>query len=281
MLTVDAQVHIWSGGKPPMSANSGGSHRQIEAFSQDDLLAEMDAAGIDAALIHPPTSWEPNANALAEEAAAAHPGRFAILGHFPLDDPEARTILLTWKARPGQLGLRFTFAQPNTRAWLSDGTVDWLWSAAEQAGVPIAMPGAHVAMIAELAPRYPKLKLIVDHFGLRRASPDAEGFSNVDDLVALAKHPNVALKATGAPAYSREAYPFRDIHGVMQRLYDAFGPRRYFWGTDITRMPCSYAQCVSLFTEELPWLRGDDLELVMGRALCDWLGWRLPAKPQT
>lgn len=276
MLIVDAQVHIWGGGKPPASAAN--AHRQIDSFSKDDLLAEMDAAGIDAALLHPPTSWDPNANALSEAAAKAHPDRLAVLGHFALDAPDAGETLATWKQRPGQLGLRFTFAQPNTRAWLTDGTADWLWLAAEQAGVPIAMPGAHVAMIAELAPRYPQLKLIVDHFGLRRASPEAEGFSNVDELVSLAKHPNVALKATGAPAYSREAYPFRDIHGVMQRLYGAFGPQRYFWGTDITRMPCSYAECVSLFTEELPWLKGDDLELVMGRAVCDWLGWDLPPK---
>ena len=58
------------------------------------------------------------------------------------------------------------------------------------------------------------------------------------------------------------------------RLYDAFGPARWFWGTDITRMPCPWRQCVTLFTEELPWLRGWDLELVMGRALCDWIGWK-------
>ena len=49
-----------------------------------------------------------------------------------------------------------------------------------------------------------------------------------------------------------------------------------FWGTDITRMPCSWRQCVTLFTEELPWLTGRDLELVMGRAFCDWIGWKLP-----
>ena len=58
------------------------------------------------------------------------------------------------------------------------------------------------------------------------------------------------------------------------RLYDAFGPARWFWGTDITRMPCPWRQCVTLFTEELPWLTGRDLELVMGRAVCDWLGWK-------
>jgi hypothetical protein len=26
----------------------------------------------------------------------------------------------------------------------------------------------------------------------------------------------------------------------------------------------------------MPWLKGRDLELVMGRAVCDWLGWKLP-----
>jgi hypothetical protein len=33
---------------------------------------------------------------------------------------------------------------------------------------------------------------------------------------------------------------------------------------------------VTLFTEELPWLTGRELELVMGRALCAWLGWKIP-----
>jgi hypothetical protein len=47
-----------------------------------------------------------------------------------------------------------------------------------------------------------------------------------------------------------------------------------FWGTDITRMPCSWRQRVTLFTEELPWLKGRDLGLVMGEAVCNWLGWR-------
>jgi hypothetical protein len=41
-------------------------------------------------------------------------------------------------------------------------------------------------------------------------------------------------------------------------------------------MSCSWRQCVTLFTEELPWLSGNDLELVMGRAFCDWIGWDLP-----
>jgi hypothetical protein len=29
-----------------------------------------------------------------------------------------------------------------------------------------------------------------------------------------------------------------------------------------------------MFTKELSWLKGRDLELVMGRAVCDWIDWR-------
>jgi len=31
---------------------------------------------------------------------------------------------------------------------------------------------------------------------------------------------------------------------------------RMFWGTDVTGMPCSWRQCVTLFTEDLPWRKG-------------------------
>src|SRR5207244_2361920 len=76
-------------------------------------------------------------------------------------------------------------------------------------------------MIGQPAERHPGLKLIIDHFG----RPDA-AWTNLPELVAAAKHRNVALKATGAPSYSSEPYPHRDIHGHIRKLYDAFGPDR-------------------------------------------------------
>ena len=96
MQIVDAQVHIWAGGKP-----SNPNHRQVPAFTKDELLKEMDEAGVDAAVIHPPTSWDPNANAQAIEAARQHPDRLAILGNFPLDRPESRALVDGWKQQPG------------------------------------------------------------------------------------------------------------------------------------------------------------------------------------
>ena len=97
--------------------------------------------------------------------------------------------------------------------------------------------------------------------------------THMPDLLALAKFPNVAVKATGAPGYSSEAYPFRSMHTYLRQIYDAFGPERMFWGTDISKMPCSWRQCVTMFTEELPWLNERDKTLIMGDALCAWWGW--------
>jgi predicted TIM-barrel fold metal-dependent hydrolase len=274
MLIVDAQIHLWNAGKP-----TNANHRQVAAYTKDDALKEMDAAGVDAALIHPPASWDPNSNELAVEAARAHPNRFAILGNFPLDKPESRALIDGWKSRPGMLGLRFVFLQPHQKTWPTDGTIDWLWPAAERAGIPVALlAGTFLPKVAQVAERHPRLKLIIDHLGRSSGTKDDAAWANLSEMLALARFPNVAIKATGAPSYSSEPYPYRNIHGHLRRIYDAFGPARMFWGTDITRMPCSWRQCVTMFTEELPWLSGRDKELVMGRAVCDWLGWNLPQK---
>lgn len=271
MPTVDAQVHIWENGIPTNPA-----HRQISRFSKDDLLKEMDAAGVDAAVIHPP-GWDTNANEVAVEAARQHPNRLAILGNFPLDRPESRTLVDGWKQRPGMVGFRFTFNQPHQRTWPTDGTIDWLWPAAERAGLPVALAAANfLPVVGQVAARHPGLKLIVDHLGRTGGSKDAAGFANLPEMLALASYPNVAIKATGAPSYSSDPYPYRNIHPYLRQIYDAFGPERMFWGTDITRMPCSWRQCVTMFTEELSWLSERDKDLIMGRALCTWLGWNLP-----
>ncbi len=270
MKIVDAQVHLWATGKPSPH------HRQVPAFTAEDLLEEMREAGVDGVLLHPHLHWDSNANALAVNAARRYPERFAVLGELPPDHEESRAKIAGWRDQPGMLGLRFALVRPEERTWHEDGTMDWVWPAAERAGLPVAiLAWRFLPTVRAVAERHPGLKLILDHCGLVRPAQDDAAFANLDELLSLAKLPNVAVKATGAPGYSTQPYPFRNIHDGLHRIYDAFGPQRFFWGTDLTRMPCSYRQCVTMFTEELPWLSGAELEAVMGRALCDWIGWTL------
>src|SRR5882762_5724130 len=43
-----------------------------------------------------------------------------------------------------------------------------------------------------------------------------------------------------------------------------------------SRRTCCFSRWIDLFAKELPWLRGEDLDWVMGRGVCEWLGWPLP-----
>jgi predicted TIM-barrel fold metal-dependent hydrolase len=96
-------------------------------------------------------------------------------------------------------------------------------------------------------------------------------------ICALARYPNVYVKVSALPCFSTEPYPFRNLRGALAHIIKAFGPRRAFWGSDITRVPkrVGYPQVVTHFTEELDLLSRDDLEWLMGRALIDCLRWRV------
>lgn len=272
MKIVDAQVHIWDSGTPVSI------HRQVSRYTAEELLKEMDEAGVDAAVLHPP-SWDPRANEVSIDAAKRYPDRLSVLGFFDAADPASRQAIETWKQQPGMLGLRFAFLKPGTERWLFDGTLDWVWPAAERLGLPVGIlvsnQSGMLPVIGDIAEKHPGLRLLIDHLGRRRHSVDDASFADLDDMLALAKHPNVAIKATGAPSYSTDVYPYRNIHPYIKRIFESFGPRRMFWGTDLTRMPCSYRQCVTMYTEEMPWLKGEDLELVMGRGICEWIGWKI------
>ncbi len=277
MLIADAQVHIWAANTPerPWPARHA-PHRPVP-FSKDDLLREMDAAGVQRAVLVPP-SWEGERNDLALAAARANPDRFAVMGRLDTEAPASRGVLTTWRRQPGMLGLRFTFSRPGMREPLTDGRLEWLWNEAEAAALPIMVmvPRAMVELIDRVAERHPGLKLVMDHLSMISGTKDDEAFADLDKLLAIAKRANVSVKATALPCYTDDSYPYRRIHGHLRRVYDAFGPKRVFWGTDLTRLPCSYRQAITMFTEEIHWLTTEDKEWIMGRGVCEWLGWKLP-----
>jgi predicted TIM-barrel fold metal-dependent hydrolase len=277
MTIVDAQVHVWGADTPERPWPPGRAHMAQKPYpvTKDMVLRDMDAAGVSRAVLVPP-SWEGDRNDLALEAARLHPDRFAVMGRLAVERPESRPLVATWRRQPGMLGLRFTFHTELQRPWLTDGTADWLWPEAEQAGVPVMLytPGSLPA-VDRIAERHPGCRLVVDHLALPIGAKDDAAFADLPALLRLARHPNVAVKASALPCYSTEPYPFSGLHRHIRRVYDAFGPRRMFWGTDLTRLTCPYREAITLFTEELPWLSAEDRAWIMGRAISEWLGWPL------
>ncbi|MEK9661926.1 MAG: amidohydrolase family protein [Alphaproteobacteria bacterium] len=271
MDIVDAQIHLWGSGLP-----SNAAHRPVTWFTAGVGVALMDVGGVDAAVIHP-VPWDDNSQQIAFDAVAAHPDRFAMLGELPPAAPDIAERVAHWRDTPGALGLRYLLLGDAAQQQLAAGVFDPLWAAAEAAGVPIAMLATDsLEELGRIAERHPGLRLTIDHLGGRGGNTtlkDHEAMVHMPALCALAKHPNIAVKATGAPGYSAEAYPYPIMQDYVRQIFDAFGPERTFWGTDITKMQCSWRDCIAMFTEEMPWLSGGDLEQVMGKAICAWWGW--------
>jgi len=278
MVIADSQVHIWGPDTPerPWRAGAVKPHREVP-LGADELLREMAVAGVHRAILVPP-SWDADRNDLVLDAARMHPDRFAVMGRLDLKAPDARSLIADWRRQPGMLGLRCSFNRPQWTPILTEGHVDWLWKEAEKAGIPIMVMINHslVPLIDSVAERHPGLKLTLCHLALTSGRYDEEAFRDLDKLLQIARRPNINVKASALPCYTKDTYPYRRLHPYIRRVYDAFGPKRMFWGTDLARLPCSYRHAVTMFTEEIPWFTAEDKEWIMGRGLCEWLEWELP-----
>ena len=251
MLIVDSQVHAWSQGE------STGHHRR-SPITASVLKAEMDRAGVSRVVLVPPL-WDPGGNAYSLSLAQAEPERFAVMGLLEHDVADPRERLRTWTAQPGMRGIRFLLNSKERIAPMLEGRLAPLWPVAEEAGLVVALlipDGLH--LVGDIARSHPELRIIVDH---------------LPALLALAKLPNVHVKAAAVGDYALDPYPFRSLDEPLRRVFDAFGPQRILWGSDLSRLHHPYRQCVTHFSETLPWLSQSDLEQIMGgnvRRLLDW-----------
>jgi len=265
VLVVDSQIHLFEG--------YGAPHHGSRPYPVEQALADMDIAGVDAAINHPPF-WNPESHAYAIEAARRHPDRIATLAWVDLTAPDAPERVRAWRETPGWIGLRFVCMSEQERSWPTDGTMDWLWPLAEELGIPIALGGPLLLPLVEgLAQRYPQLRLTVDHLGFVAFTEDHRMVQH-EDVLAWSRFENVAVKLSGLPDYAGgDPYPYTRLHEPVERLLDAYGPSRLFWGSDITRLPSTWRECVTVFTESMPFLSASDLSLVMGEAFCAWHDW--------
>jgi predicted TIM-barrel fold metal-dependent hydrolase len=288
MIVTDAQVHVWEAHRPdrPWPAEHraspafvavpGARPHRAEPIGAAEMVALMDAAGVARAVIVPPSPVG-DCNDTALEAAAQYPDRFAVMGRFDPTAPGAQEALASWLTQPHMAGIRMTFHKAPWDAWLDDATLDAFWADCERLGIPVMLliPG-RLDALERIARRHPGLQLIIDHLGRRSDLRDDACFADLDAMLRLGALDNVSVKASAAPCYSTESYPFANLRPHLKRVYEHFGPRRTFWGSDVSRLPCTYREAVDHFVEALDFIPRDELPWVMGRGLSRVLKWAEP-----
>lgn len=254
---MDAHVHVW----PRGLVHPAQAKPTPLAASPADLLAAMDAAGIDVAVVSPAAVHPDNGYVLG--AVGAVPGRLiAIVG---LDPRDARAAArLAEHARHGAAGVRLSqgprpFELPRDGPALTD-----LGQAAAALGLVVqwTIPLPLVELLPFVAARAPGVAQVLDHLGL---PPDPSALRELDRIRAVAAAERTYVKLSGLYAFSREAYPFRDTWGWVDGVLDAFGPTRTMWASDwpLATRAASLTAWRAL-PEQLPMLHQAALPQVLG-----------------
>jgi len=275
MPTIDAQVHCYERNHPgrPWTAVLAGPPE----VTAEDMIKAMDEVGVDGALlvsVYTMYRWD---ESYAVAVQKAHPGRFGVIKPVNANDPKVADTIAAWAAMDGTVAIRIMFT-PEISTDAADPGINRVLAAAAKHDLPVnLMAKGRLEQVAELAKRNPNTTLVIDHLGLEQPfAPPAppQPWHELPKLLALAAHPNVVVKITGACTLSHEKFPYKDIWDPLGRIFDAFSLDRCMWGTDWTRAVAllTYKEGVDSFrvTDRLS---DSDRAVLMGGSLQKIYGW--------
>ena len=275
MLTIDAQVHAYERDHPARPW-AGVLHGPAEVTGED-MVAAMDAAGVDGALLVSPFTMYQYDASYAIAVHAAHPGRFGLIKPVDPSDPAVADTVAAWAATEGTVAIRIMLNR-DVSTDAADPGINRVLAAARQHSLPVNLLGwGRLEQVALLAAGNPGTRLVIDHLGLQQPFEPpvpAEPFADLPKLLALAEYDNVVLKISGAGTLSHEAFPYNDLWDPLRRIFDAFGFDRCMWGTDWTRAVgfLTYEQGVEAFRASNNLSAGEKTALMGGtlQRVYDW-----------
>lgn len=264
MAITDSHTHVWVN-DPAFPWPAENASPPAEDRTAQMLLALMAAHGVDRTVlvqvIH--YRWD---NRYVLDCVRRYPDRFMGVGRVNPQDPAAADHLSQWTEQ-GLHGVRLSPAVGEAGDWfVDDGLMEPIFGRAEALGVPLLLLTGP-PRLADLAPkleRHPDLDLVVDH--MADVHPDDAQGRRL--LTGLARFDRVYVKVSHTWSLSGQGYPWADTHGLVDEVYQAFGPRRIMWGTDwpVCLSKAQYGQTLSVVRDEFSrFIPAADLEWVLGK----------------
>jgi len=290
MIKVDAHVHVFarrSDEYPREVSELAPAEREALA---EPLLREMDAAGIDRAVLIGMGGLRIEHHRYVTRCVARWPDRFTATGLVDVDDPDSPARLRELVDATGIEGIRLGDLGDPQAGRAENLKTYALFQCAEELGlnVNIFTGGDQVPCLELLAAAFPRVNISLDHLGVMPTTPclvDRWGRPRQDEeplppaayprILALARFPNVYVKISGEYAVSRDPWPYGDLKPMVEQVHRAFGARRMMWCTDapwILQEP-GYGKLVDLLDRHLPSLSREERDQIMGgTALRIWFG---------
>jgi L-fuconolactonase len=164
--TIDAQVHAYERNHPgrPWAGTLVGPAE----ITGDQMVAAMDAVGVDGAMLVSPFSMYRYDPSYVLEVQAKHPDRFCLVKPVDPNDPAVAESIADWKAKKGTVGVRIIM-RDNVSTDPADPGVNRVLAAAAQHSLAVnLLCSGRLEQAGQLVARNPNTRLVVDHLGLQQ-----------------------------------------------------------------------------------------------------------------
>ncbi|MCA1644497.1 MAG: amidohydrolase family protein [Chloroflexi bacterium] len=191
--------------------------------TSDELLANMDAAGVQRAVVCPvkPVGYHLGAaNELVAEAVARHP---RLVGLARVDPNLEQDALTELDRAIEQLGLHGLFLHPWEETFRVNGPrVDPLLARCAERQIPVLIASGYpwlseAAQIGDLARRFPNVTIVMTHGGQINIS----GLGQADAMSVLQRHARVCMETSGV--YRQD---------FLEDVATEIGPERVLFGSN-------------------------------------------------
>jgi predicted TIM-barrel fold metal-dependent hydrolase len=244
----------------------------------ENQVAQMSDYGLKYAVLINPRyyGWD---NSYIRDCLHRYPKLFVAHGLIDPLDPEVAERLRYWITEHGFQGMRFSPLYHPDSTWLNSKDHYPLWREAERLGAVFNfyIRPHQIPMLAEMAARFPGVKVVVDHLGkpdLRRRDPWPE----FRKMFALKKYPQVWISASEPYELSlTKQFPYRDTIPFFKAAYEEFGGRQLIWGTGYPRprWELPMEKELEFVDDVLDFYTPEDRERLLGKNALEI--WKFPA----
>ncbi len=251
------------------------------AFTAETLIAHLDWAGVDAAvLLQGPYYGACNQYAL--EAMQRYPDRLWGAAYLDPWAPDAASLFARGSILPAFRAVKLECSEPtglfglHPEADLGATALDWLWHELAAQGLALVLDLGAVGSrsyqtdaVRGIALRHPGLRIVVAHLGqpTPRAEADPALWTLWRAQIDLGLLPNIWFDCAALPAYvAAEGYPFPSAGRYLRVAIEQIGAHKVMWGTDLPGMlvHATYPQLVQLAHEHTCFLSVSDRARVLG-----------------
>jgi L-fuconolactonase len=247
-VRIDTQVHVVSRNEAryPLNPPAMDVPRWFELHGRtvEQLIDEMDAVGMDKAVLVQGFSAYQYDNRYTADSAAAYPERFACACIVDIKVNPLERVRY-WVGERKARAIRFFLQLDSDADWLDGDAGDAVFAELQRHGAiaQTALVAEQLPALQRVAARHPGLPFLLDHCGFADFSGGRD-YPNARGLFALAASPNVHVKISNYVWHLASSAGARP-HEVTSALVEAFGATRVMWASDLTVHDRPYADLIA------------------------------------